>query len=231
MSVTNQLYQLQEIDLQIETNEQSLRQKTSRLGESQTVIAIREKLASEQQRREDLGKQQHSYEWDIEDLTNKITVIEKQLYSGRVNNPKELASLQQEENAFKASRDKLETKSLEVMDQVEMADAGITETGRELKNLENEWKAGQKKLSTEIDGLKTMLSALKDKRQLVAGEIDSQAIKLYEKLQKQKGQAVVKVEQGICRGCRISLPSSDLQQVRSRSLVQCSSCGRLLFLP
>ncbi len=231
MSVTNQLYQLQEIDLQIESNEQSLRQKTSQLGESHEVIATREKLASEQQRREGLGKQQHSYEGDIDDLTNKITAIEERLYGGRINDPKELANLQQEENAFKANRDHLETQALEVMDQVEMADASITETGRELKNLENEWKAGQKQLSTEIDGLKTMLSALKDKRQLVSGEIDSPVIKLYEKLQKQKGQAVVKVEQGICRGCRISLPSSDLQQVRSRSLVQCSSCGRLLFLP
>lgn len=231
MSVTEQLYQLQEIDLQIESNEQSLRQKTSQLGESQAVIAAREKLALEQQRRDDFGKQQHSYEWDIGDLTSKITVIEKQLYSGRINNPKELANLQQEENAFKASRDQLETKSLEVMDQVEMADASIAETGRELKNLENEWKVGQKKLSIEIDELKAKLSELEDKRQLVSGEIDSPVIKLYEKLQGQKGQAVVKVEQGICRGCRISLPSSDLQQVRSRSLVQCSSCGRLLFLP
>ena len=151
MSVTNQLYQLQEIDLQIESNEQSLRQKTSQLGESQAVIAAREKLASGQQRRDDLGKQQHSCEWDIDDLTNKITAIEEKLYGGRISNPKELASLQQEENAFKASRDHLETKSLEVMDQIEMADASITETGRELKKLENGWKAEQKKLSTEID--------------------------------------------------------------------------------
>ena len=48
VSVTKQLYQLQEIDLQIETNEQSLRQKTSQLGESQAVIAAQGKLASEQ---------------------------------------------------------------------------------------------------------------------------------------------------------------------------------------
>ena len=40
-----------------------------------------------------------------------------------------------------------------------------------------------------------------------------------------------RVEQGICRGCRISLPTTDLQQARSGKLVQCSSCGRILFLP
>jgi len=142
-----------------------------------------------------------------------------------------LANLQQEGNAFKASRDQLETRALEVMDQIETAEARIAETDKELKKLEKEWKSGQKQLSAEIDGLEAKLSSLKDTRQLLAGEIDSQEIKLYEKLQKQKGQAVVKVEQGICRGCRISLPSSGLQQLRSHSLVQCGSCGRLLFLP
>ena len=231
MSVTEQLYRLQELDLQIESNEQALGQKTSQLGESQVIIATREKLVSVQQRRDELGQQQHSFEWDIDDLTNKIKAIEEKLYGGRINNPKELANLQQEDNAFKASRDQLETKALEVMDQIEQAEDRIAETGRELKKLEKEWKAGQKQLSAEIDGLETELSGLKDRRQLLSGEIDSQVISLYEKLQKQKKQAVVKVEQGICRGCRISLPSSDLQQVRSHSLVQCSSCGRLLFLP
>ena len=231
MSVTEQLYRLQEIDLQIESAEQALGQKTSQLGESQIVIAAREKLVLAQQGRIELGQQQHSFEWDIDDLANKIKAIEEKLYGGRVNNPKELANLQQEGNAFKASRDQLETRALEVMGQIETAEARIAETDKELKKLEKEWKSGQKQLSAEIDGLEAKLSSLKDTRQLLAGDIDSQKIKLYEKLQKQKGQAVVKVEQGICRGCRISLPSSGLQQARSHSLVQCGSCGRLLFLP
>ncbi|MDI6814491.1 MAG: hypothetical protein QMC90_00160 [Dehalococcoidales bacterium] len=42
---------------------------------------------------------------------------------------------------------------------------------------------------------------------------------------KQRGTAVAKVEQGLCRGCRISLSTAKLQQARSGSLVQCSSCG------
>ena len=144
MSVTEQLYRLQEIDLQVESNEQALRQKTSQLGESQVVIATREKLASEQQCRDELGQQQRSFEFDIEDLTNKITTIEEKLYGGKINNPKELANLQQEVNAFKASRDQLETRALEVMGQIETAEANFAETGRELNKLEKEWKAAQK---------------------------------------------------------------------------------------
>ncbi|MEE8619379.1 MAG: C4-type zinc ribbon domain-containing protein [Dehalococcoidales bacterium] len=34
----------------------------------------------------------------------------------------------------------------------------------------------------------------------------------------------------MCRGCRISLSAAELQQARSGSLVQCSNCGRILFL-
>ncbi|MFC2072406.1 C4-type zinc ribbon domain-containing protein, partial [Chloroflexota bacterium] len=49
-------------------------------------------------------------------------------------------------------------------------------------------------------------------------------------LKKQKGTAIANVEQGICRGCRILLPITELQRARSSSLVRCSSCGRILFL-
>ena len=231
MSVTKQLYQLQEIDLQIELDEQLLGQKSSQVGESREVIVAREKLIADKKSRDELGRQQHSLEWEVDDLTNKLTTIDEQLYSGRITNPKELSNLQLESSAFKTSRGQLETRALEVMDQVGLVEASIIETGRELKKLEKEWQAQQQQLSSEIDELKAKLSALKDKRRLLSGEVDSKVIDLYQLLRKQKGQAVAKVEQGICRGCRISLPSSDIQQARSRSLVRCSSCGRLLFLP
>ena len=102
-------------------------------------------------------------------------------------------------------------------------DAGPVESAKSiLKKLYDD--AGDNQLKGE-------LSELQRKRQLLSGEIDPQAVEFYEKLREQKGQTVAKVEQGICRGCRISLSSSELQRARSGNLVQCSSCGRILFLP
>ena len=82
-----------------------------------------------------------------------------------------------------------------------------------------------------MERLKAELTDLKQKRQLLSAEIDPQAMELYKGLKKQKGQVVARVEQGICCGCRISLPTTELQRARGDSLVQCSSCGRILFLP
>ena len=231
MSIAKQLYQLQEVDLEIEANEQALRRLVSQLGENRTVVEAQTKLTSEQRRLDELKHQQRSAEWEIDDLVSKITAAEEQLYSGRIKNPKELTNLQHEVDILKAKRDQLENKALEIMDQVELAEANVAATGNEFNKLDAEWHRQQQEISADIEALKSKLSDLKHKRQLISAEIDPQAVGVYDRLRKQKSQAVAKVEQGICRGCRISLPSSELQQARSGNLVQCSSCGRILFLP
>jgi len=230
MSVAKQLYQLQEVELEIESNEQALAQIASQLGESQAVVRARTELKLEQQHLEELGRQQHSVEWETEDIVNKLTSAEEKLYGGKVSNPKELTNLQHEVKGLRVRRNQLEDKTLEIMDRVELSTASVATRSSELKTVEAKWHSRQQQLSTDMEQLKATLSDLKHKRQLLSAQIDPQAIEFYQKLKKQKGQAVAKVEQGICHGCRISLPTSELQRARGSNLVQCSSCGRILFL-
>jgi len=229
MSVAKQLYQLQETDLEIESKEQALKQISSHLGENQVVVRIQTKLARENQRLEELRHQQHSAEWEIDDLAGKLAKAEEELYSGRIKNPKELTNLQREVDALRAKRDQLEDKVLEIMDKVELTEASVATISNELKTVEAEWHHQQQQLSAEMEELKTRLSELEHKRQSLLAEIDPQVADLYHELRRQKGRAVAKVEQGICSSCRISLPITDLQRTRSGNLVQCSSCGRILF--
>lgn len=230
MSVAKQLYQLQEVDLELESNEQALNQIASQLGESKAVIETQNKLALERQHLEELTHQQHSVEWEIEDITSKLTTAEKELYSGRIRNPKELTNLQQEIDSLKIKRNKLEDQALQIMEKVELATKSVATLDAELRRIKAEWQSQQQKLSTDLQQLETITSNLKHKRELLATAIDSQVTEIYHELKRQRGTAVAKVEQGICRGCRISLPVSELQRARSGSLVRCSSCGRILFL-
>jgi len=230
MKVAKQLYQLQEVDLELESNEQALNQIASQLGESQAVLRTQAKLKLEHQRLEELKREQHSAEWEIDDLITKLSTAEEKLYSGSIRNPKELTNLQHEIDGLKTKRDRLEDKALELMDQVELTETSIASLSSQLKRLEAEWQRQQQQLSSRLEQLKTILSDLKHKRQLLLAKTDPQAVEFYHELKTQKGTAVAKVEQGICRGCRISLPTTELQQARSGNLVQCSSCGRILFL-
>ena len=230
MNIPRQLYQLQEIDQELESNEKALGEVTSQLGDSEEVIGTREQLAREQRLLEELGQKQRSVEWEIEDLSGKLAASEKDLYSGRIRNPKELSNLQQETQVFKTQRNRLEEKALEILDQVEMAEKNISRISSELKALETEWHNQQQQLNANLEEIKSTLSRLKDRRQLLAAEVDPAAIEIYHQIKRQRGTAVAKVEQGICRGCRISLPVTEVQQTRSGNLVRCSSCGRILFL-
>ena len=230
MGVSRQLYQLQELDLEIESNERALEQVASQIGESREVARTQNQLESAQQHLEELKHQQHSAEWEIDDIVTKLSDVEETLFSGRVKNPKELTNLQHEVEVLKAQRNRREDKALEIMDQVEQSEAKVATIRNQLETMKAEWEHQQQQLSQESERLKGILSDLEHKRQLLAEEIEPQAFEFYQNLRKGKGTAVAKVEQGVCRGCRISLPTTELQRARGGSLVQCSSCGRILFL-
>ncbi len=230
MAVTRQLYQLQELDTHIEQEEQSLALKTGQLGKREALDDAQNRLNSAQQHLKELNHQRRDAESELDDVLSKIAAAEKQLYGGRITNPKELSSLQHEVNTMKSHSDQLETKALEVIDQVENSEKEVAALSRDYHKLEEEWHLQQKQLADEIEQLKASLADLKEKRRQLAAQIDDTAVNLYERLRQQKKQAVAKVEQGICRACRISLSASVLQKARSGQPVQCGSCGRILFI-
>jgi predicted nucleic acid-binding Zn-ribbon protein len=230
MSISKQLYQMQGLDLDIETSEQSMCQINGQLGDIRVVAKAKSELALEEQNLEGLKRQQHSAEWEIDDLISKLGAAEEKIYSGRIVNPKELANLQQEIETLKSRRNQLEAGAIEVMDMVEIATTSVMEKSGNLERLETEWHCQQQQLATELEYLKSTLSELKQTRQLLLNGFSTEVVEFYNKLNKQKGTAVAKVEHGSCRGCGISLTTATLQRAKGDNLVQCTNCGRILFL-
>lgn len=230
MNATRQLYQLQGVELDIESKKLALAQCQARLGKSRAVAKLKAKIDEVKQRLDELGSQQHSAEWEIEGIETKLTAANEAMYSGRVSSPKELSNLQHEVEGLNSRRGQLEEKALDMMEQTELVTADLARSRDELKVLEGKWRVEQRELAIEIEKLKETLTDLEHKRQLMLAAIPSPAADLYRQLREQKGRAVARVDQGICGGCRISLSTSELQWARGNRLVECSSCGRILFL-
>jgi len=230
MSLTRQLYQLQEVDLELESNEQAIKEITSQLGESEAVAEVRNKLEAENEQLKESAKEQRSLELEIDGVASKLATVEKDMYSGKIGNPKELTDLQHEADGLKTRRNKMEDQALEKMEQSESTRKGIATLDSELKEMEKEWQSQQEQLSAELEEHNKAVAELNKKREAICADIDSETIEIYQELRKQRGTAVAKVEQGMCLGCRISLPVTELQRVRSGGVVRCSSCGRILFL-
>ncbi|UCG54213.1 MAG: hypothetical protein JSV32_06365 [Dehalococcoidia bacterium] len=230
MGITRKLYQLQTIELDIESKEQELAECMAGLGESRALHEAKDGLSAGQRWVEELKKKQHDVEWEIEDIAGKLSSAQEALYSGRITTPKELSSLQHEVENFKNKRDILEEKALGIMEQVETASNELMILKRKLDDVKKNWQQEQQKLKDAIKELEISLPELKQEQQQFLIGIDSETVDYYRKLRQKRGRAVARVEQGICRGCGISLSTAELQRARGDRIIMCNSCGRILFL-
>ena len=60
MSIVQQLFHLQELDLKIESGQKELHEMKGRLGETAEMVNLRQELTLEKQHLEALKKEQHS---------------------------------------------------------------------------------------------------------------------------------------------------------------------------
>jgi uncharacterized protein len=230
MTLARTLYDLQQIDLNIQKEQETLDDINRQLGESEALTQVKAELLAEQKHLAETEKQQRDVEWEIEDLRNSIKQVNDKLYGGKSKNPKELVNLEKELDIFKAKLRQKEDDLLDLMAEIESVQDRIKINSERLGNLEGEWQREQKELAQRQAKVKRRLSDLSRKRQALAADIAKQTLELYEGIRLRKGQAVVKIEQGRCQGCRLNLAVNELQRARAGDLIQCSSCGRILCL-
>lgn len=232
MNKAKQLYELQEVDLELQHKTETLAQVNSQLGKDDELVAARADLEAVQRRLAELERQQKALEWETDDLGARIATVEKKLYGGSVHNPRELTGLQQDLQMLKSQRGEREDKLLAIMIEVDAVKQQVSQKSSELAIIEREWQANQRKLSDQKAELEAELAKLEQKRGHLVEQINADCVRLYEEVRRAKqGLGVAKVMQGRCQGCRISLPMSDQQRARmGHELVQCSNCGRILYL-
>jgi predicted nucleic acid-binding Zn-ribbon protein len=230
MNTAAKLYKLQELEIEMAAKEQALAGIASRLGDDTAVAAAKASRDREQEKLQQLEHRQRDIETEIEEIDAKQAAAGESLYSGRIKNPKELSNLQKEIDSFKARSGQLEDRDLDIMEQIEQVSAVVARASDELAKLEEQWRLEQRQLSQDKEELEAGLAGLKERRQELLPGIEAVAVTFYRQLAGQKGQAVARVTQGICRGCGISLSAAWLQRARGGELVRCTSCGRIIFL-
>lgn len=233
MSKVSDLYQLQEIDLEIDAKRAALAETEELIGESEELSSAREAVEQWDETVKGLRKRLRAAEWQVDDVDSKIQPLHKKLYGGSIRNPKELSSIEDDVKALLSHKRKLEDQVLEVMAETEEAEGTLTAAREDAASTESAWQAEQERLKQEKAALEEDLVRLEHQRQEQSEKIDSSTLAVYDSLRtKHQGRAVAKVERGMCQGCRISLPMTLLQKARSSGdgLVHCSSCERILYV-
>jgi predicted nucleic acid-binding Zn-ribbon protein len=232
MVTAPELYSLQETDQALDKAKGRLAEIQGQLGESEEMIQAREAADAQREGVDALRSRISDAEDAVEDVGTKASEVEKKLYGGTVTSPKELSDLNDDLNSLKHQVSIREDTLLGLLVEKEEADARLAEAESEYARIESGWKREQDTLLREKGRLEPEIASLQARRDAQSPSVDRSSLRLYEILrERHRGYAVARVERGMCQGCRITLPMSLLQKVRSGiGLVQCVSCERILLL-
>jgi len=225
------LYQLQQLDLELERVIAEQRALESTLQGDSVIKKLRVEHTIAQQQLQ-LGLQaQKEAEWAVEELDRRLRTQEQRLYSGVVTNPKELSALQQEVQHLRAQKNRQEEMALEVILTTESLQEVANNKAEALRQAQEKWVETNAAGMIRRDQLDVKRQDLMANREQFVSTIDVHLLNRYEALKRTKqGRAVSKVDQNSCQWCRVILTHSELQRVRtSTDLQMCSNCGRILY--
>ena len=232
------LLALQELD----TNADVLRHRRDHLPERADLAAKQDELAALEsasaplrERRHEIARTQQALEDQIALLAEKTDAVNASMYGGQMSNAKELQSLQGELDSLARRRAKLEDQVLEQMVEAEPVDAELESVAAKREVLDAQAVDVTAVLVEAETAIDAELAALDAQRAALVDGLDAALVERYEKLRARlRGVGVARFEGGMCRGCHLTLPAAEAEQVRRQArdegVATCPECDRLLVV-
>ena len=229
MSLMEPLLALQDVDTQIYELQKELRdipirkqQETARLQDAQERLsAAQAELMAFQTRVAD-------FELQAKAVREHVTKLRQQQMSLKTN--KEFRTMETEINTGLHEAEALEGQQINAMDALPPAQARV-EAARTRVDAET---SGMAQYVAELDSrlaeVKTRLAKLEQDRAEAATRVQPPHLRRYERLRGARRPTVVPLKDGICSGCHLQQTAATRHLVqRKNTLVNCESCGRLLY--
>jgi predicted nucleic acid-binding Zn-ribbon protein len=235
----NELLRLQELDSTID----QLVAKRGALPAHDVIesvqadaMMLRPQLQEAAFARDALKEKQDSLESDVAVTEKRIAEINNRLYDGSAKlAPNDALAMSQEVRHLKERQSSFEDQELEIMEQLEMAEAVVAPLQQQAQALAGKLQVaqtdvtnGQAQIDAEIQGIQAM-------RATVVVGIAEPLLAEYEKLRKRLGGVAVAALVGnSCGGCHISMSATEVSALRTApesALLHCEECDRLLIRP
>ncbi len=231
MNSARALHELQATDQQLASRRSEYRRVTRDLETQGGLPSLRER--AERARKGELEARLESARLESESaaLSERLARLEERLYGGAITNVRELTAIETEHAGAKRELAQVDESSEPA--QIAAAEAMKLNEQRqaELEEAERIWGENESQLKSMRRRLGRQCLKMHEERKISTSGLPAEALSLYNSLLIRKGGvAVVRVERGVCQGCRVRLPLRELARIRAAgSLVSCSSCGRILL--
>jgi predicted nucleic acid-binding Zn-ribbon protein len=181
----------------------------------------------------------------VDDLDRDIARFEKDVAQVRVRKDRdqtrldagggpvrELEALQHELATLNRRQSELEDAELELMEQREVAQAGLDTVVGRLADARDRREAAESRRDAAVVDITKEQEFKTSARQPLAADLPGDLLTLYDKIRADSGGlGAALFRSGRCGGCRIELYGADLARVKSASadeVVRCEECRRIM---
>ncbi|MFI6056790.1 zinc ribbon domain-containing protein [Streptomyces sp. NPDC051286] len=196
------------------------------------LAQLRDLLVASQTEESDTAREQTKAEQDVDLVRQRAVRDQQRLDSGAVTSPKDLESLQHEITSLAKRQGDLEDVVLEVMERRESAQERVTELTARVSAVQAKVDDATARRDAATRELDEEAATVTKERELVAGSVPADLLKLYDKLRAQSGGVgAARLYQRRCEGCRLELNITEINDVKAASpdtVLRCENCRRIL---
>ncbi|MEU7117165.1 zinc ribbon domain-containing protein [Streptomyces zaomyceticus] len=195
------------------------------------LTQLRDLLVAAQTEESDCGREQTKAEQDVDQVRQRAARDQQRLDSGAAS-PKDLENLQRELVSLAKRQGDLEEIVLEVMERRESVQERLTELNERVSAVQAKTEDATVRRDAAEGGIAAEEASVEKERELVAGTVPADLMKLYEKLRVQQGGVgAARLYQRKCEGCHIELNITEVNEVRAAAkdeVLRCENCRRIL---
>lgn len=190
---------------------------------------LHEQLNDKETEIQTLNKETQTHESRISEISEKLKALESK--QTQIKKVEEFNALTQEITSAERERISIEQKVSDLVDR-RVAEEELLEKIREsLKTSEESSLALEKEIKSSIEIINKEGAQLKEKRDVLAIDVDADVLRIYERLlRNKKDRVIVPIVNRTCSGCHIALTAQHENLVRKGgNLVFCEHCSRIHY--
>ncbi|QXM05719.1 zinc ribbon domain-containing protein [Crassaminicella indica] len=232
MKQKDYLWKLQEIEKNLEQKERILKD-VIKGEEISKRIAEHKCIKNDFETQKDILKAKENIlrklEHERRELEYEIEEIKERLYSGKINDLKQLEKLMKKEENKKEELNEIDSKTLEIMEVVDDLKEEIKKIGVKGGTLGSTIKNMLKERKIKIEKIEKDIIKIKAEKEALLKKINEEYIRMYMDIKSKKNNPVAILKEDVCMGCHMDLPVMTVTKLKKQDIVLCNNCGRILY--
>jgi len=181
---------------------------------------------------DDLDLAQRKADNDVEQVRARRTRDRDRIDQGLITSPKDLERMQHELTSLDRRISVLEDEELEVMEQLEQAQAALAELVQRIAATDERLAELAVVRGEKSAAIQAELAEIEAQRAPAVAGLPEDLLALYEKLRAAKGGiGAAEIRQRRCNGCQLGIDNAEIGVIRAAPadlVVRCEECQRIL---